>query len=191
MKIIFLFILSSFLAAGCNNTNNHSASDNANTGTTKASFFPVTSYIKGQIADIRNRSLSPLMYTTSNNQTDSIWLKPEDLENVCHEFLYPTIDTQNLINYFTEAKFKDETINAFTYTYDATGNLPDTFTLRHWDVYIDPDKNSVRKIYLVKNYPDKILQLTWYHNAYCQIVTIKKNNSTETIEKEEKIKWQF
>lgn len=186
--IINLYIL--LILPACNNDkNNNGAIQNTN----QASFFPVTSYIKGQIIEIKNRGITPLKYTTINNHTDSVWLKTEELDTAFHEFLTPVIDSTNLTAYFKETKFFDQTINAFTFTYDPEKALPGTFNLVHWDIYVDPDQNKVTKIYLVKNYPgDILIQLTWYSDKYCKMTTITKNNSgTSIVTKEEKIKWDF
>jgi hypothetical protein len=159
----------------------------------KIFFFPVTTYFKGQIAEMGKKGVTPLKYTTINKHTDSVWLKAEELDEAFQEFLTPVIDTNNLTAYFKETKFFDQTINAFTFTYAPIKKLPDTLTLIHWDVYIDPDKNGVKKIYLVKKYPNnKTVQLTWYSDKYCKILTINNNeDGISTVTKEEKISWDF
>src|ERR1700749_1966028 len=59
----------------------------------KKSFFPVTSYIKGQIYSIAQRGINPLKYTTVNDKTDSVWVKVEEMNQVFAEFLSPEIDS--------------------------------------------------------------------------------------------------
>ena len=44
----------------------------------------------------------------------------------------------------------DQTINAVTFSYDPKTRLPDSIKLNHWDIYIDPQKNTVQRIYMVK-----------------------------------------
>ena len=159
----------------------------------KQSFFPVTSYIKGELYEIKNKGINPLKFTTINNHTDSVWLKIEELDGAVDEFLHPVIDTANLISLFTEKSFLDQSIGAYTFTYDASRQLPDTMVLRHWDVYIDPATGKVKRIYMVKEISKtKMLQLTWLSKQWCKITTIiTDQNGISSIEKEEKISWGF
>ncbi len=191
---IFLFVCTAMIILlSCNNSSDTGASEPNKEPVKKQSFFPVTSYIKGQLYEIKKMGVNPLKYTTIKGLTDSAWLKIEDIDEAVKEFLHPEIDSVNLISLFTEKNFLDQTINAFTFTYDATGPLPDTMKLKHWDVYIDPVTGKVRRIYMVKDIsPDKTLQLTWQSNKWCKISTITRDQSGEsTIEKEEKITWDL
>ena len=159
----------------------------------QTAFFPVTDYIKGQITEIRNKGINPKKIIRTNNRQDSSWLKTEQLENEFELFLSPVIDSSNLSSLFTEKNFLDQTIDAFTFTYDPVKPLPDSFLLQRWDVYVDRVKNTVRRIYLLKKTVDhKTLQLTWQSGLWCKMVTIAddpKGNSF--VEKEIMIKWDF
>ncbi len=157
------------------------------------SFFPVTSYIRGQLFEVKNKGVTPLYYVTINNHTDSSWLKIEDFEKAVSEFLTPRIDSANLINLFTEKNFLDQTIAAYTFTYDPAGELPDSIKLRHWDVYIDAESGKVRRLYMLKEVDArKTLQLTWQSNKYCKMVTIASDQSgNSSVEKEELITWEY
>ncbi len=159
----------------------------------KPSFFPVTAYIKGQLHDIHQKGLTPIKYTSQNNRTDSVMVKFESLNDLCKEFLHPEIDSANMVNHYTEAKFLDQSLDAFTFTYDIKPAAPDSITLKHWDVYIDPATSKVKRIYWVKEQASNTtLQLTWQSNQWCKIVTIKKNaDGSSAVEKEEKISWDY
>ncbi len=159
----------------------------------KQSFFPVTSYFKGQLYDILHKGINPLKYRTINDHTDSAWLKIESLTKEVDEFLHPEIDSVNLINLFTEKKFMDQSIDALTFTYDPIGELPDSMTLRHWDVYVDPKSGNVRRVYMVKQVSEnKTMQLTWQGDKWCKTVIIVNNpDGSSVVEKEEKISWDF
>ena len=156
-------------------------------------FFPVTSYIRGQINDIRLKGVNPMMYTIVKGRTDSSWLKAENLEMAMAPFLASIIDTSNLQNLFSEKEFLDQTLNAYTFTYDPKTVLPDSLALQHWDVYVDPGTNKVTRIYLIrKNKDNTQQQLTWQSDKWCKIVTIagdEKENSV--VAKEVFIKWDF
>jgi regulatory protein YycH of two-component signal transduction system YycFG len=191
MKLYFL-ILSAVLLCACGN-NNPEATTAVSKAEEKPSFFPVTSYLKGQLYDIKAKGVTPIKYTTINNHTDSVMVKLDSLNALCKEFLHPEIDSVNLINFFTEAKFLDQTVDAFTFTYDAKKNIPDSIHLIHWDVYVEPETSKVRRVYITKKGDsNKILQLTWQSNQWFKIVTIASaEDGTSTIEKEEKISWDY
>jgi hypothetical protein len=156
-------------------------------------FFPLTAFLKGEIFNIKKSRINPLKYTTENNRTDSVWLKIEEIDAVVREFIEPEIDSLNLTAFFTEKSFFDQTINAVTLTYDPILKLPDTMKLRHWDIYIDPQTNKVRRIYMLKEIDKtKILQLTWVSGKWCKMVNIIKDEGGKSnIEKEEKLVWDF
>ena len=159
---------------------------------TAANFFPVTAFIKGEIAAIKNKGMAPKIKTKSGNFTDSSFLKISDFQNAFEDFISPVIDTANLKGRFVETKFLDQTLNAFTLTCDPKNNKADSFAYRHWDVYIDADNNHVTRVYLVKNIgSDRQLQLTWQSGKWCKIVTLKTTGDHTEIEREEKISWNY
>ena len=154
-------------------------------------FFPVTNYIKGQIYEIRNGGMNPFRIVTSPGHKDSGWLKMESLDKEVADFLTPEIDSANLISLFSETKFIDQTLDALTLTYDPIKTLPDSLLLKHWDIYIDPTKGTVKSVYILKKLPgNKTQQLTWSAGKSCNIKTIAEDTSGRpSIEKEITIKW--
>jgi hypothetical protein len=192
MTRYFLIATILFLNA-CNNNEEKTAPVIDTTAAEKPSFFPVTSYLKGQIHEIKEKGITPIKYTTINNHTDSVFVPFAELNEALKEFLHPEIDSANLTPFFTESKFLDQSINAFTFTYEPKPQVPDSITLTHWDVYIEPEISKVKRIYLVKKAgQNKTLQLTWQSNQWCKTTTIVTNlNGTTAVEKEEKISWVY
>jgi len=186
---VYLFILQ---ATGC--TNNAGNKNVTTPGMDKQTvpgnqhFFPVTNYLQGQVMEIKARGINPLKITTINDLTDSAWIKIEDVDAALASFFRPVIDTSNLNEFFKEAKFLDQTLDAYTFTYEPVRNLPDSLTLQRWDVYIDPSRYTVKRIYLVKKENNKTLLLTWQSDKWCKTVTVTKDGK---IEREELIKWKF
>ncbi len=157
------------------------------------SFFPVTNYIYGQIEAIKQAGINPIKIDSSIRSTDTSWLKVEDFETAFQEFVKPIIDSTNLVNFFTESKFEDQTIDSYTFTYKAKPSLPDSITLQRWDVYISPTSNTIERIFMVKKLSDeKELQLTWQSGQWCKTVIIatdaKGQQSVSTVQT---IKWNF
>lgn len=155
-------------------------------------YFPVTTYIRGQINDIRLNAVNPLQIVTKNNRSDSSWLKVEVLDSVFREFLSPVIDTANLKPLFSESKFLDNSINAYTWTYEPVKILPDSIRLQRWTVYVDPQTSRVQSVFMMKNLPDhKQLQLYWLADSAGKIMEIKDSSGRAVLEKETVIKWDF
>jgi len=198
MKKAFLPAIFIFLT-GCNtatNTTPVTTSVTTNTEAKKDSFFPVTSFIKGQLLLLDSLPVTPLHTTVINNKTDSVWIKKSELVALLQDFLSPEIKETNLINYFKETSFMDQTINAITFTYDPLPTLPDSISLRHWDIYIDPESDKISKIYLVKQFKEKegivTRQLTWKTNKWASINTIiNMPNGNTALLKAEKFIWNF
>lgn len=191
INTILIFLL--FFSSCHDSKHNMPVEDKTTVESEKASFFPVTDFLKGQIFEIKKIGINPLKITRFKNKLDSVWLKTEDLDNEFEIFLSPEIDTTNLAGLFMEKKFLDQTIDAFTFTYDPIKILPDSFLLQRWDVYIDPNSNTVKRIYMIKKTPDhKTIQLTWQTNLSCRIVQIANDlKGNEYVEKEVTIKWDF
>jgi len=189
MKSYFILLIFSVLIA-CQSPKPKQVAEVNNTiaPVIEKDYFPVTNYIRGQINEIRTSGINPIKITG----IDSVWIKVEDLEKEMVDFLHPEIDTSNLIPFFSEARFLDQTVDAYTFTYEPKGILPDSISLRHWDVYIDPKKNIVRRIYIVKEEHAITRQLTWQSNKWCKVVTIGNDkDGNQKVLKETLITWDF
>jgi hypothetical protein len=190
ISICFCFVLFS-----CNNSGKPEKVSAVlkNDSLDKQRFFPVTSYLKGEIANIKKAGINPLKYTTTNAQTDSVWVKLENLDSEVQEFLHPDIDSANLIRLYTEESFLDQSINTITFTYNPVALLPDSMKLIHWDVYVDPETNTIKRVYLVKQIDkNKTMQLTWVSNEWCKKTIISTDEKGESkVESEVKLVWDF
>ncbi len=158
-------------------------------------FFPVTDFILGQLREIDNLPVTPLKITIVGPKQDSEWLKREDIRVLASPFLHPVIDSISLINLYSGKSFLDQTVNAFTFSYDVKARLPDSIKLIHWDVYIDPVKNTVQRVYMVKedtvNRHHVTSQFTWESNKWFSIRTIEESPASEPHVKEMMVKWDF
>ena len=203
MRNIFLLYFLVFYFYSCTHKNTSpvivNSIDTAATPTSDSlpvSFFPVTSFLKGQVHSIDSMPVTPLRVTIINNKTDSTWLKKEGLKPLLQPFLSPQISKTNLIGFFKQTKFNDQTLNSITFTYDPVKILPDSISLRHWTVYVDPENSNVTKVYIVKQ--EKIrsetytYQLIWKTNQSAKITTIlNKPDGNDVVIKEEQFIWDF
>ena len=159
------------------------------------SFFPVTEYFLGQLKIIDTLPVTPLEIIFHDDKSDSIWLKRKDIRDLAKPFLAQVIDSALLSKYFAGKSFLDQTVNAFTFSYDPKGQLPDSIKLKHWDVYVDPQKNNVRRVYIVQE--DKVngipltTQLTWESDKWFSVRTIEQPPGKEPVVKEQILKWSF
>lgn len=159
---------------------------------TAENYFPVTNYIKGQIAEIRERGLNPLMIVLQNGRSDSSWLRVEDFEKQFAPFLTPVIDTANFKSLFKETKFEDQSLDTYTWSYEPYKTLPDTFTLKRWDVYVSPATSKVVRVYWMKETGKNAQeQLMWNSGSSCKMVQLHEQNGNIVVDKEIIIKWDF
>lgn len=193
MKLSLVFFACSIFFYSCKDSGKPAEKGSVRNTTVARNFFPVTECLKGEIYNIKSSGVNPIKYTTVNGVTDSAWIKLEQLDSAVSEFLYPEIDSANLVSLFSEKSFMDQSLNAVTFTYDPAGPLPDSMKLRHWDVYVDPKSNKVKRIYLVKQLDkNTMLQLTWVNEQSCKITTIITDASgAMKVAKEEKLIWDF
>lgn len=195
MKFFYIYLLYFilFFLSSCQNygkTKKIKGTDDNET-----SFFPVTDFLKGQLRELDSMSLTPLKTVTNKKKTDSVWLKRGNIREFATPFLTPVFDSAKMSSYYTSKSFLDQTINSFTLTYDANKNLPDNIFLQHVNVYIDPQTNTVDRIYLEKEKMEGdtnvIIQLTWKTNEFCSIRTIKQAPGADPEIIEEKMIWNF
>jgi len=188
LSIVFLFI---FVSCHSENTGQLLKSNPDDT----VNIFPVTSFLKAQLKRIDSMPVTPLKIVTENGKSDSVWLKREDIRTNAMPFLTPLIDSTTMASLFSEKSFLDQTVNAFTFSYDAKIKLPDSINLTHWDVYMNPQTKNIDRIYLVKEKNNSgvntTTQLTWLVNKWYSIRTITQLSNAQPKIKEEKMIWDF
>lgn len=188
--IPFVFIVLSACNSGEKQADiSKKADDNA------TSIIPVTEFLKGQLLEIDSMPVTALRTVSVNGKKDSSWIKRQDIRPFAAPFLTPVIDSLSMSKYFSGKSFLDQTVNAFTFSYDAKAKLPDSLALTHWDVYVDPQKSTIQRVYMVKEQnvggTDVTTQLTWQSNQWCSIRSITQIPGKDPIVKEEKITWDF
>ena len=196
MKIYCVTALAISILCSCTGDSKKSSSPTDVTEKKIDSFFPVTSFIRGQLITLDSMPVTPLQITMINKKTDSVWVPKEKLKPLLMPFLVPEITETNLVKYFTETRFNDQTLNAITFTYDPINTIPDSIELRHWDVYIDPETGYVVKVYIVKkikeNGQNLTQQLTWQTSKMAKITTIlNRPGGDMQLVKEVMLLWKF
>ena len=159
-------------------------------------FFPVTSFLKGQLIALDSLPITVLRIVTIKGKSDSFWIKKENVQPLLEDFFTQEINTTNLTAFFKESKFNDEGVDAITYTYEPKAALPDSILLKHWDVYVKLQTGKVKRVYMVKQVKQEAeiftLQLTWVTDKWAKIVTILNKSAGESeLIKEEQFVWGF
>ena len=162
----------------------------------KASFFPVTSFLKGQLLTLDSLPVTIMHIVAAKGKADTNWLQRHEIRPYLKDFISQEINETNMIPFFKESKFNDQSVDAVTYTYEPIVKLPDSIFLRRWNVYVNHIKGSVSKVYLVKGSKEKgetlTQQLTWQTGQWAKIVTIANRlNGESELVKEEKFVWDF
>lgn len=141
-------------------------------------FFPVVSFIEGQIHHVDSLQSPVQQLTTANHRTDTALLTIPEFKQLAKEFTTPDINDPAISKYYKENSFADQTIASVTLTY-ATANhqLP----LQRLDVIIHPDpvlNDQVKSIYMEKGERLKdtlvLKKLYWKADRNFQIITTKQ-----------------
>jgi hypothetical protein len=198
-KLHLLLYCSSFILLSCSNKKNNpidlaNTADSIKTNTEQNSLFPVTSFLKGQMIALDSIPITILQINTINGKEDSTWISKEKIKPLLRPFISDLIDKENLVSFFKESKFNDQTTDAITFTYTPKNVLPDSIALRHWDVYVNPETGTIRRVYIVKQLKENGLfytqQLTWQTDKWAKIVTID-NKDGGKVQSDVKWIWNF
>lgn len=141
-------------------------------------FFPVVSFIRGQVKDIDTSLYRIIKIETIDNRTDTEFIKREDFKNYAKDFTnLPDISSDKLKDDYEEIKTYDDVLKSIILTY--TTNVKDN-EIQKEDVMIDPEPdengNSRVKSIIIDEWPnhgDTVIHknLLWQANKRFLIVT--------------------
>ncbi|HMO61394.1 MAG TPA: hypothetical protein PKC39_00435 [Ferruginibacter sp.] len=199
-KVIAAFALLIFLSNCSNNSKENTAAQNneiTEEDSTAVNFFPVTAFLKGQMAELDSLPITFLYTRSQNNSIDSAWVKRDTIHKILQPFADINITEHNLTHLFTASKFNDQSVEAITFTHTPKGLLPDSIKLRNWSLYISPETGKIIKLYLLLQYNNNketvTQQLTWQTGKWAKITTLQHtaDNKNSKLVKEEKLIWDF
>lgn len=201
MKKWYSILCSCLILWSCSNKESDQAASTANnqsdsTQSEDKVFFPVTIFLKGQIKILDSLPVTILQINTVDGKSDSLWVTKEKVIPFLEPFVVDPIYKENLVSLFKESRFNDQSTEAVTFTYEPKVALPDSLAIRHWDVYVDPEKQSVKKIYILKkvkqNDTSTTQQLTWQTGKWAKIVIINNNKDGQSkIQSDTKWVWDL
>ncbi len=194
-KLILFLLAACFLFFSACHSGETARSVATTTYGDSTNIFPVTNFLRAQLKELDSMPVTPLQVITENGKKDSTWMKRSDIRKNALPFLSPEIDSASMHSLFKESSFLDQTINAYTFSYDPKKGLPNSLGLTHWDVYMNPQNNLIERIYMVKEKDSGnqsiTRQLTWLVNKWYSIRTITQKQGEEPQIKEEKMIWDF
>ncbi|MBA4167276.1 MAG: hypothetical protein H0X41_07020 [Chitinophagaceae bacterium] len=177
MKYPFLLITAAFFLFACGEKKPVTASPvivtKKDSTATPKSYFPVVSFIKGEIAYVDSLPVGIKKYT-GDNKKKYVYINPDEFHRLAAEFIPHEISDSFFLKHYRETSFLDRSSNSATFYYvPENETLPvrrvDVLTMKG-DVY-----DQVKSIYLQKNYRSGdtafIKKLYWRpHNSF-QIIT--------------------
>lgn len=186
MRLIITLIFACIVLIGCSSGQPESGSViPAEDSAANENYFPVTTFIKGQIYTIKTELSNPVKVVIVGGRSDTSWVKMEGLEAELFNFITPVIDTANLKERYQQSSFLDQTINRYTFTYNLR-NPSDTASLRTWTVYADGQSAKVVSITMEKILPgNQKLLLSLFPENYAKEILIKNDK----IIKEQTLTW--
>ena len=187
MKKLVLIVMGCYLF-GCNNNAQQTSMEQDN-----QDFFPVNSFLRGQVYEVDSLKLPVYKYSTVDNKTDSVLLSSEEFDFLAEEFMKADINDPAIKKFYKETSFADQSIPNITFTYSTLNkDLP----LQRLDVIIRSGPVSddrVQSIYLEKIHKsgDTLLvrKLYWKTGKNFQIISSRQNGNHPAITSQVKVEW--
>ncbi|MFT3702946.1 MAG: hypothetical protein QM802_11270 [Agriterribacter sp.] len=184
MKLCPLLCLLFFsvITESCKNKGEDKTNQEQGDSTTK-NYYPVTSYINGQIMYLDSVPLAIIKYTISNNKIDTSITEKKDFAAIAAQFASPDISKAPLKDQYEETSFMDATLGTISLTYAAKN---DTSSIRKIDVLLKQENTDVSTIYVEKktNTADSAVtkKMLWTAGKNLLVTTlIQKKNEPEKV----------
>lgn len=153
------------------------------------SFFPVSSFIKSQVAEIDTSVYPILKIVTTGSLSDTVYIKREDFRQYANDFLnMPDISTKTWNDDYIETKMYDEDLKMVILNY-----MPKDVDneIRRQEVMIAPGQQSDDKVKtiiidrVITNKDSSVQKnMLWQVDKHFQVVTVtNKNSQPEKIQK--------
>jgi hypothetical protein len=153
-----------------------------------AGFFPVSSFIKSQVADVDSSVYPIYKIETVDGKSDSAYIPKEEFKKYASDFInMPDITQKKWRGDYIESKLYDEDLNSVVLSYnlkDETNNAE----IRKQEVIIEPnqEEGDQVKTIIVDKFSGKKDQsvrkhMLWQVDKRFQIVTISNSDNKETV----------
>lgn len=154
----------------------------------KYEYFPVLSYIKGQVNHVDTSLFSILKVTKSNGVADTVHLRREDFKAAAADFLsIPDISVKKWRKRYTETRMFDPELQKVIINYVPKDKEEE---IQREDVLIEPNAEEGDKVQTI--YIDRLLsnedstvqkKMLWEVDKRFQVITItQKKNAPEKVQ---------
>ncbi|MBA2328875.1 MAG: hypothetical protein H0V91_04580 [Flavisolibacter sp.] len=153
-----------------------------------AAFFPVSSFIKSQVADVDSSVYPIYKIETVAGRSDSGYISKDEFKKYTNDFLdMPDITQKKWKGDYIESKVFDDALNSVILSYNLKDEK-DNAEVRKQEVIIEPNQDADDKVKTIiidrisgsKN--DLVRKhLLWQVDKRFQIVTISNNDNKERV----------
>ena len=152
-------------------------------------FFPVTDYIKGELAKLDTSLGTFYKIETANGISDTVPIRNTDVKRYARDFAtLPDISTDALRNDYQITHEYDDMLNAFVFMFTTNEDHP----VKREDVVLDPapnaqGKNDIQSIFveLWQNNGDTLVRknMLWEAGKNFQVTTVSEAGGTQQTKK--------
>lgn len=192
MKNIF-FLMTVIAMAGCGEAEQGKPVPEAKAETKEVEFFPVTSFIEGQVHIVDSFQSLTMRYRTIGNKKDTALISVDEFRQLAREFTRPDFNDPKQKQYYKENSFADQSIKAVTFNYST--DRPD-LEIQRVDVVVDASavmNDKVRSIYMEKQsrHQDTFVykKLYWRSDRNFQVITTREIDKKPGIVSVVKVEW--
>lgn len=188
MKYFAGILLFTFIIQACNESGK-TKNTSINSQDT-VHFYPVTEYLKQQIAHTDSIPYFIYRIRIVNGKKDSSVVDVKTFDSLANEFVRDDISNPAIKKYYTENIFEDASTNSYTISYTiADTSLP----IQNIDVLLNTDDQKVKWIFMNRN--DTLngrmisKKLGWQPDKKFYINSVTTDKNGRTIEEENTIVW--
>ena len=161
--------------------------------TTDADYFPVTAYIKSQVAHVDTSLFTIKKIVQRDSLSDTIYLKREDFKKEAADFLsLPDISSKKLKENYDETKQYDEALHKITFIYFPKEKDQE---IQQELIIVKPDPNidKVETIFIdwLQTTDDGLIQkkMTWQANKYFRTITMTQKKGQQDKKEMTEVYW--
>ncbi|MDQ3278515.1 MAG: hypothetical protein M3Q06_09320 [Bacteroidota bacterium] len=152
-------------------------------------FFPVTAYIKGELAKLDTSLATFYKIETTEGKSDTVVISNAEVKRYARDFAtLPDISTDDIRNDYQVTHEYDDILNAFVFMFTTREDHP----VKREDVVLDPapnaqGKNDIQSIFveLWQNDGDTLVRknMLWEAGKNFQVTTVSEAGQTQKTKK--------
>jgi hypothetical protein len=146
-------------------------------------FYPVSAHIHAELAAIDSMPVAVFLYRTVDGVSDTSIVEKSAFRALAEGIAQPDITKEPLKDDYQETVFMDATLNLVTMSYTPRN---ETAEIRKIDVYIRPETEQVKNIYVEKRISGgdsmEVRKMVWTSGRQLQVTTLlSKEGKTDRL----------